>query len=246
VWPGERKAKSLAEQAAGSSGANGAEVPHTITDFVTEQLRNQIVLGVLRPGNKVRVYDLATTLGVSRVPLREAVRQLEAESMVDNLPRRGTVVRELSVRDLRDSFEILQAIEPIAARRAAESADDGVVAAMEHWLDEMQALTKRRVPQVSEQMLHAHREFHFALFRAAGDGVLQRHLCMLWNTCERYVMNSLPDQRQAAAAREHADLLQRIKAHDPDGATRVLSLHLEASLACALQYLETSGIETGP
>ncbi len=235
----------MAKQAAGRSGANGAELPHTITDFVTEELRNQIVLGVLRPGDKVRVYDLAATLGVSRVPLREAVRQLEAESMVDNLPRRGAVVRQLSVHDLRDSFQILQAIEPIAARRAAESGDKGVVDSMEHWLNEMQALTKRRVPQVSEEMLNAHREFHFALFQAAGDGVLQRHLCMLWNTCERYVMNSLPDQRRADAAREHADLVRCIKAQDPDGTARVLSGHLEASLACALQYLEASGVETG-
>src|ERR1700754_828337 len=49
-------------------------------------------------------------------------------------------------------------------------------------------------------MLHAHRQFHFALFRAGGDGVLQRHLCMLWNTCERYVMSGLPDSDRQAAA----------------------------------------------
>lgn len=218
-----------------------AKTPGTITDFVTEEIRNRIVVGVLGPGQKVPVYELADELGVSRVPLREAVRQLEAESLVDNLPRRGTVVHALSIRDLNDSFAILQAIEPIAARRAAEAGGDGVVKAMEFWLGEMQELTDKRVPQVSKPMLHAHRQFHFAMFRAGGEGVLQRHLGMLWNTCERYVMNSLPNQeRQLAAAREHAELVRRIQAGDPDGTAEVLRDHLEASLSSALDYLVAS------
>ncbi|MGW5644303.1 GntR family transcriptional regulator [Saccharopolyspora sp. NPDC003752] len=226
-----------------SAMAQPNQTPGTITDFVAEQLRNRIVLGVLRPGRKVPVYELADELGVSRVPLREAVRQLEAESLVDNLPRRGTVVRELSVRDLRDSFAILQAVEPVAAHRAAESGDPTILRDMEYWLGQMQELTDRRVPEVSEEMLHAHRAFHFALFRAAGEGVLHRHLCMLWNTCERYVMNSLPNsERQAAAAVEHAELVKRIRAGDLDGIDEVLRGHLEASLTSSLRYLEDSGV----
>lgn len=229
-----------------ASAMGKVETPGTITDFVAEQLRNRIVLGQLQPGRKVPVYALAGELKVSRVPLREAVRQLEAESLVDNLPRRGTVVRALSVQDLRDSFTILMAIEPIAARRAAVG-DPAIVDTMSHWLERMQELSARRVPQVSEEMLHAHRQFHFALFGGAGEGVLQRHLCMLWNTCERYVMNSLPNSaRQAAAAREHARLVRRIRARDPDGTAEVLRLHLQASLASSLRYLEaTTGAVAG-
>ncbi|MFD2472660.1 GntR family transcriptional regulator [Amycolatopsis silviterrae] len=217
-----------------------AKAPGTITEFVAQELRNRIVLGVLPPGAKVPVYELAAELEVSRVPLREAVRQLEAESLVENLPRRGTVVRELSVRDLRDAFEILQRIEPIAARRAAAPENAGVVDAMEFWLRKMQELSDRKVPLVSPEMLEAHREFHFALFRAGGEGVLQTHLCILWNTCERYVMSSLPDlDRQAAAAAEHAELVRRIRAGDADGATEVLAAHLTASLTSSLRYLES-------
>ncbi|NDZ78274.1 GntR family transcriptional regulator [Streptomyces sp. SID10853] len=237
----------MARRAVHKVGADGVETPGTITDFVTAQIRNRIVLGALGPGAKVPVYELADELGVSRVPLREAVRQLEAECLVDNLPRRGTVVRPLSAHDLQDAFVILQAIEPIAARRAAESDDGTISASMRRWLDEMQELADKRVPQVSEAMLHAHREFHFALFRAAGEGVLQRHLCMLWNTCERYVMNSLPNhERQTAAAREHADLARCIQEGDPEGAAAVLRRHLEASLAGALDYLAGQGAQSAP
>lgn len=217
----------------------------TTTTYAAEQIRNRIVLGILPPGSKVRVYELAEELGISRVPLREAVRELEAESLVDNLPRRGTIVRQLSEQDLRDSFALLRRIEPIAARRAA--AEDGAVAReMRHWLKELRQLHRRRVARSSEEMLHAHRQFHFSMFAVSGEGVLQRHLEMLWNTCERYVMMSLPDhERQRAADREHARLVDAIAAGDPDLAVRALDDHLDNSLASCLSRLAEPVTGTG-
>jgi DNA-binding GntR family transcriptional regulator len=221
----------------------GLSAPGTITEFVTEQIRDRIVLGLLPPGSKLSVYQLADELGVSRVPLREAVRQLEAESLVDNLARRGTVVRPLNIQDVRDSFEILDSIEVIAARRAAEFSDQSTIAAMRFHLEQMRVASERPFEDVAREMMKAHRQFHFAFFRAAGEGVLQRHLRMLWNTCERYVINSYPDlERQAAAAREHSELVHRIEARDPDGTVRVLREHLHASLTCALAFLDRSGV----
>lgn len=222
--------------------------PGTITDYVTDVIRDRIVLGVLAPGAKVPVYELAKELDVSRVPLREAVRQLEAESLVDNLPRRGSVVRPLSEADLRDSFELLRRIEPIAARRAALSEDPAVADELEKLLAEVDALSAREMSDADPEMLHAHRDFHFALFRSAGEGVLQHHLCMLWNTCERYVMRSLPDtERQEQAAQEHAELVRLIRAGDPDETERVLERHLQASLTSALRHLDVQpdGAGTG-
>lgn len=218
----------------------------TTTTYVAEQIRNRIVLGILPPGSKVRVYELAEELGISRVPLREAVRELEAESLVDNLPRRGTIVRQLSEQDLRDSFALLRRIEPIAARRAAAAPDGDVAREMRHWLKELRRLHRRRVARVSEEVLHAHRQFHFAMFAVSGDGVLQRHLGMLWNTCERYVMMSLPDrERQRAADREHARLVEAIAAGDPDLAVRALDDHLDNSLASCLSRLAGPATSTG-
>lgn len=216
-----------------------------MTEFVTEQLRDRIVLGQLKPGEKLSVYELAEELGVSRVPLREAVRQLEAESLVDNLARRGTIVRPLSVRDVCDAFQILDTIEVIAARRTAASGDSARISEMRHWLGTMQALSEKRTTQVSAEMLRAHREFHFAFFRGAGEGVLQKHLCMLWNTCERYVINSLPSlERRMAAAREHAELVRCIENQDPDKTVDALRNHLKAALDGALVYLKSSGVTT--
>src|SRR5215813_752756 len=91
-----------------SSAGSTPPPPETITEFVVDQIRDRIVLGKIKPGEKLSVYSLAEEFGVSRVPLREAVRQLEAESLVDNLARRGTIVRPLNLGDITDAYEILK------------------------------------------------------------------------------------------------------------------------------------------
>lgn len=217
--------------------------PETIAEFVTEQIRDRIVLGSLRAGEKLSLYSLAKEFGVSRVPLREAVRQLEAESLVDSLPRRGAVVRPLSARDITDAFDILDKIEVIAARRAALSKEEETAKTMRYWLDEMRRLSDSGVVQASEEMLHAHRAFHFAMFKGGGEGVLHRHLCMLWNTCERYVINSRTGDRAAAAADEHRTIVEKIEAKDAAGTEAALKVHIDAALAGTLAYLEGKGID---
>jgi len=221
-----------------------AAPPGTVTEFVVEQLRDRIVLGSLAPGSKVSVYALADEFGVSRVPLREAVRQLEAESLVENLPRRGTIVRPLRAADIIDTYEMLDKIEVIAAQRAAAADGDQIADEMQYWLDEMKRLSQDDTPSVSAEMLHAHRAFHFALFKGAGEGVLQQHLSMLWNTAERYVISARTPKRQRAANREHAELVKKIAARDADGVTEALRVHLHASRTATLQRLAELGVAT--
>lgn len=228
---------------AGTTPASAvAAPPGTVTEFVVEQLRDRIVLGTLQPGSKVSVYALADEFGVSRVPLREAVRQLEAECLVENLPRRGTIVRPLRTADIIDTYEMLDRIEVIAAQRAASSEGPDIAEEMQYWLDEMKRLSVDDAPLVSAEMLHAHRAFHFSLFKGAGDGVLQQHLSMLWNTAERYVINARTPKRQRAANREHAELVKKIAAKDVDGVTEALHTHLNASRAATMQRLEELGV----
>lgn len=213
-----------------------AAPPETIVDYVTEQIRRRIVLGDLVPGERVPLYALAEEFGVSRVPLREAVRQLEAEGLLDNVPRRGAIVRELNRRDLEDAFRVLNDIEIIAVKRAARNADAQVIADMRYWSQRMHGIGEDRV---SEEMLEAHRAFHFALFDAAGDGILLRHLKMLWHTCERYVMHGMPDpERQKSAQSEHLELVDLVEAGDARGASKLLENHLKNSLQFALSKLD--------
>lgn len=225
-------------------GGSATAPPETVTEYVTELIRDRIVLGALQPGAKLSVYSLAEEFGVSRVPLREAVRQLEAESLVDNLARRGTVVRALTAKDVHDAFVMLNRTEDLAAKRAAEATSDSdVVQEMRYWLNKMAALMRDDVPAASLDMLHAHRAFHFAMFKAAGEGgLLYRHLCMLWNTAERYVINSRTPERLAEAHREHEKLMERIEAGDVEGTTSVLHAHIQDAWKGTIVFLESQGI----
>lgn len=209
--------------------------PLLLTDYVIDQVRSRIVLGALRPGERVPLDSLAEELGSSRVPLREAVRQLEAEGLVVTIPRHGAVISQFDKRDIEDAFHILEAVEVIAVERAAEAADARVIDSMRHWAREIAALQDK---PVSREMLEAHRAFHFALFDAGGGAVLLRHLRMLWHTCERYVMLCMPDpKRRAESLHEHEELFDRIERRDPAGAASVLQRHLRASLASVLGRL---------
>lgn len=222
------------------SSRPGSTTPETIADYLTEQIRRRIVLGRLVAGERVPLYALAEEFGVSRVPLREAVRQLEAEGLVDNIPRRGAIVRKLNRRDLEDAFRVLNDVEILAVKRAARNSDAKVIAEMRYWSERMHGLGEDRV---SEEMLEAHRAFHFALFDAAGDGILLRHLKMLWHTCERYVMHGMPDlERQQSAQEEHLQLIELVEAKDAKAASKLLEHHLKNSLQFALRKLpEYSG-----
>jgi DNA-binding GntR family transcriptional regulator len=226
-------------QVPGSSRATTP--PETIVDYITEQIRRRIVLGKLTPGERVPVYALAEEFGISRVPLREAVRQLEAEGLLDNLPRRGAIVRKLNRQDLEDAFRVLNDIEILAVERATQAADASVIAEMRYWSERMHGLGE---DSVSEEMLEAHRAFHFALFEAAGDGILLRHLKMLWHTCQRYVMYGMPDpERQESSQDEHLQLIDLVEAKNSAGATKLLEHHLQNSLEFAVTKLEESGAD---
>lgn len=211
-------------------------IPQTLVDHLAEQVRRRIVLGDIGPGQRVPLYALADEFGVSRVPLREVVRQLEAEGLVVNLPRRGAIVRALGTQDLVDCFGLLEHIEMIAAERAAKSVNPEMISTMRQWADRMYAL---REQPVSEEMLEAHRSFHFALFDALGEGILLHLLRMLWHTCERYVMHCLPDSaRQAVSRHEHLKLVELVEQGDGGAAAKLLSSHIRASLEFSKAYLE--------
>lgn len=212
-----------------------SSAPDTLAVYVTEEIRTRIVLGVIPAGERVPLYALADELGTSRVPLREAVRQLQAEGLLDTVPRRGAVVRPLSIRDLEDCFNLLTYIEDQAAKQAAEHPAPDRIGQLRYWSERMRELGDRRV---SAEMLQAHRNFHFALFDALGDGIMLRMLRILWHTCERYVMHCMPDSsRQQESRSEHLQLIDLVEQGDAAGASALLKEHIAANLEFCRNYL---------
>jgi DNA-binding GntR family transcriptional regulator len=192
----------------------------TLAEKAFETLHRAIITGQLRGGTRLPIEELADVLAMSPMPIREAVRRLDAAGLVENIPHRGARVTELSVTDLAEVYEARLALEVLAIRRAAERFDRGDGA--RHRLEQLERMSD----DTSAATSAAHAAFHFALYEAADSAWLLRLIRPVWETSERYCLH-VPQCRQLAArAPEHREILDACVAHDPDRAALALHDHL--------------------
>jgi DNA-binding GntR family transcriptional regulator len=197
----------------------------TLAERAFTTLHEAIVTGVLVPGERLPIEELAEVLEMSPMPIREALRQLDSVGLIENVPHRGARVTELSIDDLREVYEARLALEPLAVRHAAEKfADEDAVRARELLEAHVKAYTRR--PEL-RLIWSTHTAFHFALYDAARSRWISRLIHPLWETSERYRFAMLPmrmnlDQRRL----EHERILDACIAHEPDVAARELHNHL--------------------
>ena len=197
--------------------------PPTAQEAVLVALRQAIGSGELRPGEQVRQDALAERFGVSRVPLREALKILEGEGSVTYVPHRGYFVAELSLADLEEVYRIRELLEEEAVRTAVRRLTaDG--------LAELTALVVAcedagRAGDVAA-MTAANRSLHFTLYAASGRPRLVRMVRILWDATDAYrsLYYSDPANRERVEA-EHRQVLAALRADDVDEAVRLLAEH---------------------
>lgn len=194
----------------------------TAQDTVLSHLREDIVTGVLAPGDQLVQESLAERYGVSRVPLREALKTLESEGQLVYYPHRGYFVVELSTDDLREVYHLRALLEDAALRAAVPTLDEQDLADIADLAAEIdQAAADGDV----RAMTDANRRFHFAMYDAAGMPRLSRLLRQLWEATDAY--RALYYQGQDNRRRvtdEHAQMVDALRAGDTD---RVVALHDE-------------------
>src|SRR5512133_1871438 len=142
----------------------------TLAEKAFETLHAAIITGQLRPGARLPIEELAEVLEMSPMPIREAVRRLDAAGLVENIPHRGARVTELSITDLGEVYEARLALEVLAIRRAAERFDTTDEAGARKRLHELNRMSDDTCAKASA----AHAAFHFALYDAADSAWLLR------------------------------------------------------------------------
>jgi DNA-binding GntR family transcriptional regulator len=216
------------------SGATGVAVevpeprPGTIQEHVIEWLRRAIVTRRLGPGDRVPQESVAELVGVSVVPVREALGVLEGEGQVVYRPRRGYFVAELDLDDLTEIYDLRLLLEGRAARLALPALDAETIERMEAAADECVALA--RAADVAHE-LEANRRFHFTLLEAAEQPQTMRVIRLLWDSTEAYraIYYNSPDERDAADD-AHRRILTAVRARDPDRLVAELDAHRERAL----------------
>src|SRR5947208_16140064 len=167
-------------------GSRGSH--RTLAEKAFDALHQAIITGRVEPGTRLPIEDLAEVLKMSPMPIREALRRLDAAGLVENIPHRGARVRGLSLDDLREVYDLRLTVEVLAVQRAAERFGESDVELARTNLDKLEELDE----DSSDSITAAHEAFHFALYRAAGSGWLMRTIRPLWETSERYCL-ALPE-----------------------------------------------------
>lgn len=201
-------------------------------DNAHRRLLDAIRSGALAPGARLREAELATRLGVSRTPVREAIRQLEAEGLVTHLPRQGATVRTLDHAEIIELYEMRATLEGAAARMAARAAS-----AVE--LAELAALNAAMAgagdPSAAQA---ANGQFHRTLLGAARNRFLLAAVNALQRTLLLLGPTTLGEaDRIAAAVAEHASLLDALAARDGLAAEAAMRAHIDAALAARIRGL---------
>jgi DNA-binding GntR family transcriptional regulator len=204
-------------------------------DLVAQRLREEILAGELAPGQAIPQEEISARLGVSRSPLREALRRLEAEGLVHYRTNRGAVVAALDARALRDLYELRRILEVGAIGLVVRRIDAPAVAALRRLAT---ALSKEREPLA---FVKAHHEFHARVYDASGNPLLAK--AMLANSVK---VARLPETRRAIEAimrhskSDHAALLDALEQHDSRAARRATLAHLDRIEAIMLGVLPGS------
>ncbi len=202
----------------------------TKSDFAYMHLRAKILSGEFEPGQVLNQATLAPAIGVSTTPLREALRRLSAEGLVELGAHRDARISPLTAEEARDLLEMRRSLDPLAAFLAAERRTKEDMQAMRESARELRSLTG----DATVVDLATHRRFHAAIYRASHNELLIATLDSLWDKADRYRRLGLEVPRGKAErdqkAAEHTRLLDCIIARDGDGAAQIMRDHIETSL----------------
>lgn len=210
----------------------------TLADSATSALHDAILTGELSAGSPLRLGELASLLGMSMMPVREALRRLAAIGLVEIVPHKGAWVRELSAEDAQDTLDTRIALETLAIQRAAAQFTEQYAQTAAAEL-ERHVSAARRGDNVAARL--AHTQFHFTIYQASGSRWLLRALEPVWQNSERYRFAGPRRSSLPASAREHQAILDACVAHDSEAAVAALVNHLRRSHERIVKNMSASG-----
>lgn len=202
----------------------------TLADRVFAQLRQAIVEGEIPPGSKISEPEMAARYGMSRGPLREAMRRLESNHLVERKPNLGARVVSLSSGQLIEIYLVREALEGMAARLAAERMSEGIVEALKDLLEQHRRDVARERWQASFQT-EGDMDFHYRIVQGSGNQRLIDILCDdLYHLTRMYRCQlGMESDRARGALNEHALIVEAIADRDGELAEFLMRRHIRAS-----------------
>ncbi|MCK4259353.1 MAG: GntR family transcriptional regulator [Halanaerobiales bacterium] len=199
----------------------------SLTSIIFDKIRDDILIGKYKNGQKIVETKLAAELGVSRTPVREALKQLDLDGLVDNIPNRGVVVKGISHQDIDDIYTIRVVMEGIAVKWAVERMEEKEIEFLKEILDLMEFYTFKKD---IEKVVELNTKFHEAIYSATKSRYIEHVLkdFQYFMKKTRYKSLSVPG-RMEEALEEHRKILQAFINRDIDEAIKTITDHVNAS-----------------
>ena len=216
----------------------GCAMPdETLPEQIATQLRRDILRGDLPPGTAIKERDHAAELGVSRTPLREAIRMLAKEGLVQLRPARSPVVARPSFEEVAQNIEVMSTLEVLSARLACARATDAEI-------DAIAALAERMSQEYDQRdmldVFEIDMGFHRAIAAAAGNPVLADvHLALLARLWRARYLSASRKRSRERVLRQHALIVDALRARDADRAAAEVQVHLDHLMINVADFFES-------
>ncbi len=218
---------------------NGKDIMdrYSLRGKVFNKIREDILAGNYREKDELREAAISKALGVSRTPVREALRQLELEGLVSIIPNKGAYVNGITAKDIFDIYVIRSYLEGLCAKWACEHITQEQLEALE----EIIYLSEFHIQKEHwDQIFELDNRFHLLLYEACGSKILEHILSDYHHYVERVRKNTLSSQERASkASQEHKAILESVRNKDEERAERLANEHIYQSLA----NIEHRGLE---
>jgi DNA-binding GntR family transcriptional regulator len=208
----------------------------TISAMAQERIRAAILEGVLPPGSRIDQNQLAKDLNTSLVPVREALKKLEAEGFVQIIPRRGAFVTNTSLEDMEDLYFARSILEGQAGYHAASRLNDADLKKLDTLYQQMNEALDRHDYNAFSQL---NRQFHFIIYDSAGSAYLSNMIGGLWDLAERYRYRYVFfKDRSAIIQAEHKAILDASYARDSKALRESIIYHMNQTLKGIRSFVE--------
>ena len=207
-----------------------------LREVVFNNLRDAILKGQLKPGERLLENHLADKLGVSRTPVREALRMLEQENLVELIPRRGAQVLDISAEDIKNVLEIRSALEVVSVRHACHNMDEEGLKEPRKYNSQFEAAFEEKD---YDKVATADEHFHDVIFRAAGNAKLVGIITNIQAQVYRYRMAYLKVyETKTAVLNHHRLIIAAIENQDENEGARIMAEHIEHQTQVILKSLK--------
>jgi len=212
----------------------------SLTDQIVKLIHEDIFERNLLPGSKISLRELAAKWGISRTPLREAIRKIEAEGLITSVPGKGFIVRMVYPDDVKEIFIVRKTLESLACKLACKNITEQEIKEIEKIQENLKKMTRENKVNDDERfklIQQLNKKFHFSVYNASGNKTLVEIISLVWGRTATIITCILSSpKRLNKLIEEHDAILDALKKGDEIGVQKALKNHLSISGKAAIEY----------